>query len=279
MKNSEKFTADEIKTLEPSEKVGLLATVDPEGRPHISLITSIQPVSEDKLAFGEFSRGISKYHIRKNPKCAFLMMTLDKCLWRGTALWTGFREEGPEYEMFNEKPMFRYNSYFGINKVHYLDLVFTAGREKLPMSDIVKSVLLTLLSGKEKSSDEQPLNRLGLSFFNKVSSLKFLSYVNNNGFPEIIPVIQCRAASPATLRFSPAAYRNDLMRIPEGQECAVFAMTLDMESIMTRGRFNGIKRSGPVKAGEIKIDYVYNSMPPVHGQIYPPVHLEPVKEF
>jgi len=198
------------------------------------------------------------------------MMTLDKSLWRGTALWTGAKREGPEYIIFNEKPMFRYNTYFGINTVHYLDLIKTSDREKLPMFDIIKSVILTMFAGKSKSKGSEPLNRLALSFFNSPSSLKFIAYVDNEDFPVIVPVIQCRAASAETLRFSTAAYSDDLADIPEGAQCAVFAMTLDMENVLVRGRFNGIRRRGIVKSGEIEIDWVYNSMPPVHGQIYPP---------
>jgi hypothetical protein len=273
------FDENDIKTLEPCEKIGLLAAVDPEGKPHITLITSIQPIGKDKLAFGEFSWGLSKYYVRENSRCGFLMMTLDKSLWRGRALWTGAAGEGPEYIMFNEKPMFRYNTYFGINTVHYLDLKDGGAREKLPMFNLVKSVILTALSGKssKNKNDDEPLNLLGRSFFNSLSSLKFLAYVDSDGFPVIIPVIQCRAADPGLVKFSTAAYRDELEKIPEGAECAVFAMTLDMESVLVRGRFTGIRRRGLAETGEVEISWVYNSMPPVHGQVYPAMPLEAVK--
>ena len=172
-----RFNQNDIKTLEPCEKIGLLATVDPEGKPHITLITSIQPIGENKLAFGEFSWGLSKYYVRKNPRCGFLMMTLDKSLWRGRALWTGAAGEGAEYIMFNEKPMFRYNTYFGINTVHYLDLKDGGARERLPMFNIIRSVILTALSGKSSviKNDEEPLNMLGRSFFNSIYSHKIIA--------------------------------------------------------------------------------------------------------
>jgi hypothetical protein len=279
MNSENRFSTDDMKALEPCEKIGLLATVDPEGKPHITLITSIQPVGENKLAFGEFSWGLSKYYVRKNPECGFLMMTLDKSLWRGRAIWTGAAGEGPEYIMFNEKPMFRYNTYFGINTVHYLDLKSGGAREGLPMFNIIKSVILTSLSGESirNKNDEEPLNLPGRSFFNSLSSLKFLAYVDSDRFPVIIPVIQCRAADSGLVKFSTAVYKDELKKIPDGAECAVFAMTLDMESVLVRGRFTGIKRRGMVKTGEVEISWVYNSMPPVHGQVYPPVPLEAVK--
>lgn len=280
MNPTKTFTEEEIRKLDPTEKVGLLATVNSEGAPHISLITSIQPLSADKLVFGEFSYGLSKWHVRNNPKSAFLMMTMDRSLWRGKALWKERKKEGPEYIMYNEKPMFRYNTYFGINTVHYLDLVVSGGRESLPLIKIAASMLLTRLSGnvkKKRSAD--PLNNISVSFFNRIDSLKFLAYIDEKGYPEIIPVIQCRAASSGTIVFSPAAYSGEMKKIPAGTDVAVFAMTLGMESVLVRGNFTGYSRSNFIKRGTVEVDWVYNSMPPVHGQIYPPVPLNPVEEF
>jgi hypothetical protein len=34
-----------------------------------------------------------------------------------------------------------------------------------------------------------------------------------------------------------------------------------------------------MKLGTVDIEWVYNSMPPGHGQIYPPVALKPVVNF
>ena len=55
-------------------------------------------------------------------------MSREKELWRGKARWTGEASSGDDYEMYNRKPMFRYNSYFGIHTVHYLDLVEFSGK-------------------------------------------------------------------------------------------------------------------------------------------------------
>lgn len=274
------FTEDDIQKLEPAEKIGLLATINSEGAPHISLITSIQPLNSEKIVFGEFSYGLSKWNLMNNPKSGFLMMTMDRSLWRGKSLWKERKKEGPEYIMFNEKPMFRYNTYFGINTVHYLDLVQCGGRESLPLISIAKSLILTRLSGGSKTGTAaEPLSPLSVSFFNRIDSLKFLSYIGDDGFPEIIPVIQCRAASPQSLVFSPGAYKNEMKKIPEGATVAVFAMTLGMESVLARGKFSGYRRSRLISRGTVEVDWVYNPMPPVHGQIYPPLPLNRVEEF
>ena len=42
MSSVNSFNEDEIKAFEPAEKIGLVACVNPDGLPHVSLITSIQ---------------------------------------------------------------------------------------------------------------------------------------------------------------------------------------------------------------------------------------------
>jgi len=52
-----------------------------------------------------------------------------------------------------------------------------------------------------------------------------------------------------------------------------------MENVLIRGTFRGFERKRGVKMGVVDIDWVYNSMPPKQGQIYPEIALEPVMEF
>ena len=120
MKNN--FTEAEMKAFAPAEKLGIIATVTPEGLPHMTLLTSVMTVKPDQLVVGEFCQGKSKEYMQQNSKIGFAILTLDKKLWRGKALWTHLKKEGPEYETYNNQPMFRYNTYFGINTVHYFDL-------------------------------------------------------------------------------------------------------------------------------------------------------------
>ena len=54
---------------------------------------------------------------------------------------------------------------------------------------------------------------------------------------------------------------------------------MQMENVLTRGTFRGFKRYGGVTLGAVDIDWVYNSMPSNHGQIYPELPLKPVVVF
>jgi predicted Zn-dependent protease len=59
----------------------------------------------------------------------------------------------------------------------------------------------------------------------------------------------------------------------------VFGLTLQMESVLVGGRFSGFDRSRMIQTAVVDIKWVYNSMPPAHGPIYPPAPLEPVADW
>ncbi len=275
------FDTDEMKAFEPCEKIGIISCVNPDGQTHMSLITSIMASTPNQMTLGQFSRGLSKWFIQQNSKLSYVIITLDKNMWRGTAKWTHRKFDGPEYEVYNDMPMFRYNSYFGINTVHYLDLVENFGKESLPMLSIVPSILLTKLAkgGAKTKSKDRILSHLGEDLFNQLDALKFISYVGDDGFPVIIPIIQCQTPDSRRLAFSNIAYGSELKALKPGTNVSVFALNTKMQSVLTRGTFNGFTKHRLVEMGTVDIDWVYNSIPPIHEQIYPAVELKAVEKF
>ncbi len=275
------FDEKDMPEFEPEAKVGLIATVNPQGKPHVTLITALQAKTPLTVIWGQFSDGKSKEHVRNNPKTAFLIMTMDRHLWRGKAVWTHAQRHGADYEMFNTKPMFRYNAYLGIHTVHYMDLKETYGRESLPLAGIALSSLLTKVakSSAKTGVADNILKPWGQGLFDRLDTIKFISYIGRNGFPEIIPLIQCQAADSRRLAFSPLAYAAELTAIDPGTTVAVFGLTMDMEDILVRGEYTGTRKYRGLSLGVVDIDWVYNSMPPLHGQIYPETTLKPVVNF
>jgi hypothetical protein len=276
-----RFDPGDLKEFEPEAKVGLIATVNPEGLPHITLITALQARSPEGLVWGQFSEGRSKVHVRSNPKTGFAIMTMDRSLWRGKAVWTHTAGHGEDYEMFNLKPMFRYNAYTGIHTIHYMDLKETYGRESLPLGRIALGSVLTLAArSAAKDGDRgRVLRPWAEGLFKRLDTLKFLSFLGDDGFPVIIPLIGCQASCSSRLAFSPVAYGDELGEIPQGRTVAVFGLTMEMEDVLVRGVFTGFRRYRGITLGCVDIDWVYNSMPPVHGQIYPEQELKAVEDF
>jgi hypothetical protein len=275
------FSETDIQNTQPAMKVGLLATVTPEGMPHVTLISSLMACAPAQLCFGQFTEGKSKQHILINPKVGFLIMGLDKNLWRGKAIFTHAMKSGAEYDYYNNVPMFRYNAYFGVHTVYYLDLISHTGKIPLPMNRIIFAAVQTMLARTlgSKPGVQSVLNSWTRSFVNKIDNLKFLSYINSDGFPVIIPAIQTQSLGSQYVLFSTSVYTQELQAIPSGIPLAVFNMALTMEDVLLRGKYLGIHRLGGVKAGVVEVNWVYNPMPPVPGQIYPPVELKAVKQF
>ena len=51
------------------------------------------------------------------------------------------REPEDEHAQYNQRPMWRYNAYFGIHTVHHLDLVSAEGPKALPIAGSSKNFL------------------------------------------------------------------------------------------------------------------------------------------
>ncbi len=275
------FTEDDIRRTQPALKIGLLATVTPQGLPHVTMLSTLMACGPTRLAFGQFTEGMSKHHLRTNPRAGFMIMGLDRTLWRGEASYTHSERQGTEYEFYNNVPMFRYNSYFGVHTVHYLDLVAHTGRAALPMNRIIFAAVQTMMARTlaRPAAGEVVFNPWTRRFMNKLDNLKFLSYVREDGFPVIIPAIQTQCLGSGQLAFATSVYSDELNAIPAGAVVAAFGLALTMEDVLLRGVYQGIHRRGGVRVGLVDVDWVYNPMPPVPGQVFPATSLEAVRQF
>ncbi len=278
--NRDQFSPEEIQAFEPMMKIGLLATVTPEGLPHLTLLSTLKAADETTLTWGQFTEGMSFQHVRQNPNIGWMVMTLDKILWRGKGKFTHTEKGGDDFDWYNQVPMFRYNAYFGIHTVYYMDLISHSGKVVLPMTAVILAAIKTMVA---KSfffkRGKSVMNAWTKSLYNKLDNLKFLSYIAEDGFPVIIPVIQAQAAGDEHLIFGMGGFTRELKAIPKGAPIALFGMSLDMTDVLARGVYQGIRWVGPHRCGVMIVDWVYSPMPPVPQQIYPPLPLEPVRDF
>jgi hypothetical protein len=275
------FSEEDILSFKPELKIGLVATVTPEGLPHVTLLTTLMASGSKQMAFGQFTEGLSKNYILQNPKTGFMIMSLDKHEWRGKATFTHTAKEGREHAFYNNIPMFRYNAYFGVHTVYYLDLVGHSGEHPLPMTNVILEAVKTMLGRTlaHKHQEVEVMNQWTLAFISKLDNLKFLAYVDSDGYPVIIPAIQAQCLNNETIVYSTGVYRDELASIPAGVPLALFAMALTMEDVLVRGEYLGIQNVGGFKQGVVKIKHVYNPMPPVPGQVYPALPMQPVEQF
>ncbi len=257
-------------------KVGLVAVEDDEGYPHITMVSTLGARNEKEMMFGQFCEGQSKQFIPKRPKAGFLILSMEKELWRGRAVWKSKANTGPEYDKYNDKPLFRYNSYFGINTVHFLDLVDISEISSLDMGAIIRGALLTRLRrGSAKGHENGALNKVSYDIISGLSTLKFIAAKDDEGFCSIIPIIQAAPSGSGRIAFTLPPYRDEIEKIPPGQKAAVFAMQMDTVSVLTKGTFSGVQKG----IGVFDIEKVYNPLMPFPCYVYPREELRAVTEF
>ena len=65
------FSETDIQSTRPELKIGLLATVSPEGLPHVTLISSLMACGPAQMCFGQFVEGCRRSTSSPIPKPAF----------------------------------------------------------------------------------------------------------------------------------------------------------------------------------------------------------------
>lgn len=264
------------KFFETDSKIGLIAVEDSEGYPHITMISTLGARNSREMMFGQFCEGISKASIVQRPNTGYLVLSTDKELWRGKAVYTGSATAGPEFELFNDKPLFRYNSYFGIGRVYFLDLVEISEKSKLDMGAIISGAIWTRLrAGAAHGHENGALNLFSHKLIAGLSTLKFLAAKGEDGFYNIIPIVQAAPAGTGRLAFAMNPYRNELMKLKAGEKTAVLAMNLDLVSVLVKGVYGGTLGG----LGIVDVEKVYNPLPPLPGYVYPKEPIRAVEEF
>lgn len=263
-----KIDAKTVEMLKNDSKIGVLATMDDDGYPHLTFISSLMALGDDQIIWGKFCEGMSKKLICKRPDVQFLALNADMDFVRGSARFTHTETTGEEYDLFNNKPLFQYNSYFGFSKIFYMDLLNITDLHKLKMPKIVIGAILTRIAAIfHTNSKNKALTKIGKDMFSELDSLKFLCYADSDGLHSIVPIIQAGAAGTDRIVFSTAMFGSEIKKIPNGAKAAILCVNLKMESVLTQGVFKTV--TGVPSAGVFDIERVYNSMPPLLEYIYP----------
>ena len=263
-----KMNNEDLKAFEGSVKIGLVATIDDQGGPHLTVLSTLQGKDESTMMFGKFVEGSSKDHLIKRPKAGFLIMNPQKEFWYGTMDFDHILKEGPDYEMYNYQPLYRYNTYFGINTVYYLKMREISEKSTLPMGKIIKKSIKTLLAKNRLKTVEKKLilKPWASRFTAKLDTLKFVAFFREDGYPEVVPIIQAQSVGSNRMVFSDSPFAERLALLKPGQRVTILAFSMTMEDILLKGTFSGFNQQG---MGYMDIDVVYNCMPPVHKYIYP----------
>ena len=131
-----KISKEELASIEKSGKLGIVGTIDNIGDPHLTLLTTLMPCSESEMVIGQYSKGSSMVNMRERIKCGFSIFGADLSYWCGTMDFKYSKTDGPEHTKYNNMPMWRFNTYFGIYEVYYFDLVNITEKAVLDVASI-----------------------------------------------------------------------------------------------------------------------------------------------
>lgn len=262
-----KININDTKALANPYKVGILATIDDFGDVHLTLISSLTNKGEDGMMFAEFVEGDSKRFIYERPETGFFIMGLDKNFWTGKMKFTHSVTEGEDYVMFNNLPLFRYNTYCGISVVHYADLIDISEKKALNMAGVIaNAVRVSMFKGLVAGDKSKKVLRPWAQEFAAIlGNLMFIGFKGDDGIPKVVPIIQGQSASSSRLAFTRAPYADMLKELKDGARVAVYCMDLDMQAIEVKGVFH----EGKAGMCYVDIDKVYNPVPPKAGYVYP----------
>ena len=272
---SAKLSEEIIKFTQPEVMVKLISTIDPRNWPHLTLISSNRAISEDQIVWGEFTKGLSKEYVQKNPKQGIFYMTAETPFKfiQVKANFSHTETEGEDMENFNKSDFMRYFTYVTIYKVYYNNIVAATPIRELPFGGISRKITKEIIKSAKTELSEKKLNIIGYKLFTNPIGIRALSYIDpSDGYPIIIPHLQLQAVDHNRLYFPLTALKEDLLKIPVNSKVAVFAANFDMASQVVKGTFTGIHEVGEIEYGLIDIEEIYNSSPPITGIIYPLGH-------
>jgi len=254
------FSEEDIKKHQPEMKVGLLATVTPEGLPHVTMLSTVMACGPPRYAWPVHRGNVEEAH----PPESKNRLPDDEPGSEPVARqghYTHSARNGREIRLLQQRPLFRYKRLLWRPYGLLPDLIRTTGRSPLPMNRIifasVQTMLARMLGGKP---GRIPVNQ---SLDARLPGQDGQPEIPRLRWPGRLPADHpghpARAWTPSTC-FLTSVYTEELMAIPAGVPLAVFSMALTMEDVLLRGTYQGI-RGGGFKAGVVEVDWVYNPMP------------------
>jgi len=247
-----------------------LATVDPEGRPNVALIVTLQPPPDgrkDRLIFGEFLMWRSKEYLANNPRVGMACVNTKLKMVTLTGDFRGFESTGPYKEAIDSSPLMRYNAYSGVRSAGVIDV-----REQDPVRRAsFLSIPLDLVRLMAASRDGLPggveMPRLVREKFTMFTSIKALAVMGEDGYPRAIPVLPVVEKGSGLLLFRAAAYNRELAEVRTPCPAAMALVTMDAKSYKVKGELLSAGRGRYA----LRVEEVYNAMPPRVGErIIPP---------
>lgn len=252
---------------EQGEVAKFLATVSAEGVPNVVLIVSQTPVDPGKIAFGEFMMVKTQANLAADPRVASIGLTPKLEMAGFTAELEGWVQSGPYVERINEIDFFRYNAYGGVHNVAVANV-----RGLLPFPEKVSFLGVGLefaamrtigRVGRGEKVDGAVTPKPIRDKFNSIMSIKVIAYVDEDGWPDVVPAFGALFRTPGELRFKVSGYNARIRKVRPGTRLALNVLTLDLLTYQLKGTLARFEKHLGLEVGVVKVEEAYSCMPPL----------------
>lgn len=257
---------------EDSRQLDFYGTVNADGTPHITLLTSMHLFGKDTFVWGEYSAGLSKQNQQERNKVGFMSVINGETVFFGKAVWDGSKKSGEEIELLNRIPQFRYNNVYGYSPAHILKLKELSGEQPLDTAGIstAKEKMWKLVKDVPVGNAPGAASPVTMDFFARERATKVIGFIDSGGFPRIAPLDDAVLVEGGRVAFLTEPYADIIGGIECGAPIAVFVLTYkEMGAVVVNGRMKREMVNG-AQMGILDIERVYNPMLPVIGYVYPP---------
>jgi predicted pyridoxine 5'-phosphate oxidase superfamily flavin-nucleotide-binding protein len=246
-----------------------LATVSAGGAPNIVPIISIEAADAQTIIFAELMIWKTRKNLEENPQVAAAVMTRDLKVWVVKGDFAGFQKKGKYYEKLSGNDLFRYNAYTGIRSAAVIRIKKVLPAVSLPkgklLGDLIKTRLVSLRASSQLR-DKQAMPLPVSEKFRRLTGVKFLAYIDTDGYPGIIPFLSSYPVAGRRLIFGTSISGKAIGRLRSREKVAASVITPAPVAYQVKGSFQGIKRYWGIKVGIIDIDELYSASPPLPGE-------------
>ncbi len=273
-----KLSDDLRRALEGETTPKFLATLDMTGQPNCVPVTTITPLRDDILVFGEFMMRKTRWNLLENNNVGISVITKRFESWNLEGVFLGFEEAGEAVDLINNSRLFRYNAYTRIRAAGRIQVTnvsprFAMGSTSLLARYLEVRVLAGLLRRGKPSNGKAPSTNAPLTGrsimpsrvaekFRRLAAVRAVGYRDANGTPRVFSTVVCVAAGANRLLLSDALFRLHEDSIPRSARVAVAIITKDPVAYQVKGTYQGCCAG----VGIVDLDECYSASPPLVGE-------------
>jgi hypothetical protein len=248
-----------------------LASRSAGGIPNVVPCTSLMPVGEDRLIFGNFLLRKSVRCLDADPRVGILVITTELQGWILQGDFVEWQHTGEYVDRLNSTDLLRYNAYTGIRSAGVIDVRDVQRPFRLTKARILGDYLAARLAcalGQPAARPEQTTSmpHMVRSSFQPMTALRVLAYVDGEGYPLAIPVLSLQPVGEGCLVCAQGPLADLLAPLAPRAPVAASLLTQDIVSFQVKGTWLGHWRLLGQPMGALAVGSVFAGGPPIPGR-------------